>query len=240
VTTVGSPPSGYCMRVEEIMTRNAVTVTPETTLKEVAALLVAKKISGVPVCEADGRVVGVVSAADIIWKELGAADVGLLERVLDTAYGDSSRLDARTAGDAMSMPAITIAPGADVSAAAKAMVDHGVNRLPVLDHGRLVGIVTRADLLRAFQRSDEEIEREISEDVLLHTLWIDPDSVALVVNEGEITIGGLVENRSTAELVRSYIRRVPGVVAVHSTLAWNVDDLARRTAASANRISRRV
>jgi len=223
------------------MTRNVVTVTSETTLKEVAALLGAKKISGVPVCGGDGRVVGVVSNADVIWKEVGVAvDAGLFERLLDTAYGDSSRLEARTAGDAMSSPAVTIAPDATVDTAARVMVDRGINRLPVVEDGRLVGILTRADLLRAFQRSDQELKREIADDVLLHTLWIDPDSVSLLVIDGEVTIGGLVENRSTAELVCAYIRRVPGVVAVQSGLSWHVDDLARRTAGSADRIQRRV
>src|SRR5581483_3197086 len=223
--------------VAQLMTHKVVSVAPEAPLKEVAALLVGKKISGVPVRDAEGRVVGVVSAGDIIWKELGAGgEAGLLERVLDSAYGDYGRLDARTAADAMTSPATTITSSADVSAAAKAMVEHGINRLPVIDDGRLVGIVTRTDLLRAFQRSDAEIEHEIREYVLRHTLWVAPDAVSLVVMDGEVTIGGLVDNRSTAELIGGYIRCVPGVVAVHSSLSWNVDDLARRTSVAADRI----
>jgi len=229
------------MKIEEVMTRSVVTATPEMTLKAVAGLLVDNKISGVPVCGADGSVVGVLSSADIIWKEVGVVDEAtMLERVLATAYGDDERLGARTVGDAMTRPAITIRPRDEVSLAAKTMIDAGINRLPVVDGGRLVGIVTRADLLRAFRRSDEEIRREVSEDVLLQKLWIDPNSVSLVVTDGVVSIGGLVENRTTAELIGSCICRVPGVVGLNSTLSWQVDDLARRTGAAADRIAGRV
>jgi osmotically-inducible protein OsmY len=88
--------------------------------------------------------------------------------------------------------------------------------------------------------SDEEIEREISDDVLLHTLWVDPEAVSLVVIEGQVRVAGEVENRTTAELIEAYIRRVPGVVSVQSELTWRLDDLARRTAASADRKPRKV
>jgi CBS domain-containing protein len=96
----------------------------------------------------------------------------------------------------MTSPAVTVGPDATVARAAELMIEHRVNRLPVVDHGRLVGIVARADLVRAFSRSDAEIEREISDAVLLHTLWVDPDSVSLVVFGGKVSVAGEVENRS--------------------------------------------
>ncbi|HZO97943.1 MAG TPA: CBS domain-containing protein [Gaiellaceae bacterium] len=230
------------MRVEQLMCRDVVTVTPETTLKEVAALLAKHRISGMPVCDAEGRVVGVVSEADILWKELGGSPGGggLLARVLDRAYGVTERVAAVTAGDAMTSPPVTVAPGATVATAARLMIDHAVNRLPVLEDGRLVGIVARSDLVRAFKRSDEEIEREISEDVLLHTLWIDPDSISLAVTGGVVTVAGEVDNRSTAELIEHFVRLVPGVASVRSLLRFRLDDLSRRTAASADSLTRRV
>jgi len=219
------------MRVDQLMTHDVVTVTPETSLKKVAALLAEHRISGIPVCDAEGRVVGVVSEADILWKELGLTTAvgGLFGRILDRADAAADRVAARTAGEAMTSPAITIAPDASVAAAAKSMIDHRVNRLPVVAGGRLVGIVARADLVRAFERPDEEIEREISDDVLLRTLWVDPASVSLVVVEGAVLVAGEVDNRSTAEMIDAYIRRVPGVVSVQSQLTWRLDDLARRT-----------
>jgi predicted transcriptional regulator len=129
----------------------------------------------------------------------------------------------------MTSPALTIEPCRPVAEAAKLMVEKGINRLPVVSGGRLVGIVTRADLVRAFHRPDEEIEHEISDDVLLSTLWIDPGRVSISVSNGEVSLSGEVETRTQAELVEAYVRRVPGVVDVHSELTWTVDDLARRS-----------
>jgi CBS domain-containing protein len=213
------------MKVEQLMTRDVVTVTPETSLKDVARLLAGRRISGVPVCAADGQVVGVVTEADILWKELGLepGSGGMLERLFGRAYGIDERVGAACAAEAMTAPAITVPPGAAVVRAAELMIDKGVNRLPVVEHGRLVGIVARADLVRAFARSDAEIRREIGEDVLLRTLWIDPQTVSLAVDAGVVTVSGEVEDRATAELAEQWIRRVPGVAAVRSELRWRAD-----------------
>lgn len=230
------------MKVEQIMSHEVVTVTPETSLKDVAGLLARHQIAGVPVCDAEGRVVGVVSEADILWKELGIppSKGGVIDWILKGVDGASVRAAARTAGDAMTSPALTVTPAATVRHAARLMIDHNINRLPVLSDGRLVGIVARSDLVRAFKRSDEEIEEEISDDVLLRTLWVDPNTVSLVVSGGDVQLAGEVENRSTAELVEAYVRRVPGVVSVHSDLTWQQDDLARRTTRSANQLPQRL
>jgi CBS domain-containing protein len=225
--------------VEEIMERDVATVIPEASLKDVAALLVSRRIAGVPVCE-DGVVVGVVSEQDILWKELGVPESGgLVDRVLAGAYGDDRRMSALSAGDAMSAPAVTVDAHESVAAAARLMVSRRVNRLPVLSGGRLVGIVTRADLVRAFARSDEEIEREIA-DVLETTLWVDPGSLSLAVDGGAVRIAGRVENRTTAGLIEASIHRVPGVVGLSSELTWKIDDLARRVAGSADRLPARL
>jgi CBS domain-containing protein len=218
------------MKVEQLMTRDPMTVTPDTTLKDVAAILSSKGISGLPVVDGESRVLGVVSEADILRKEqgLGGRRGGVLGWLLDRDEPDP-KLEARTAGEAMTSPALTTEPGRPVSEAAKLMVEKGINRLPVVSEGRLVGIVTRADLVRAFHRPDEEIDREIRDDVLLSTLWIDPKRVSISVANGEVSLAGEVETRTQAELVEAYIRRVPGVVGVHSELTWTVDDLARRS-----------
>jgi osmotically-inducible protein OsmY len=100
--------------------------------------------------------------------------------------------------------------------------------------------VARSDLVRAFTRSDAEIVSEISDDVLLHTLWVDPESVSLVVFEGKVIVAGEVENRTTAELIEAYIRRVPGVVNVHSNLTWTIDDRSHRTHAATHEYQPRV
>lgn len=218
------------MRVDHLMTTPVVTVTPETSLKRVAATLSERGISGLPVCDSEGRVVGVVSEADILRKEEGIAPAhgGLVDRLLGRPDGYVEKMAARTAGEAMTAPAITIDAGRPVAEAARMMSERGVNRLPVTHGGALVGIVTRADLVRAFTRSDEEIEREICEDVLLHTLWIAPADLRIEVEDGEVTLTGTLDTRTEAELAAAYVRRVPGVVDVHADLGWQVDDLARR------------
>jgi CBS domain-containing protein len=219
------------MRVESLMSRAVVTVAPETPLKEVAALLSRHRISGVPVCDADKQVLGVVSEADILRKVEGRppSSTGLLSWLFERDDKSLAKVSARTAGEAMTSPAITTEPGRPASEAARRMLEQQVNRLPVVLDGKLVGIVTRADLVRAFTRPDEEIQREISEDVLLRTLWISPDRVTISVEGGEVSLAGEMENRTQAELAVAYVSRVPGVVDVHSDLTWEVDDLARRT-----------
>ena len=101
------------------------------------------------------------------------------------------------------------------------MIEEGVNRLPVVDdEERLIGIVTRADLVRAFVRSDDEVEQEIREDVIRRTLWIEPDTIQVEVEGGEVRLSGEVETKGDAELIPTFVQRVPGVVAVLSKLRW--------------------
>lgn len=218
------------MRVEELMTREVVTVAPETPLKEVAALLVAHCISGVPVCNGDGTVVGVVSEQDLLYKELGREERGggPLAWFATWPAAAAAKANARTAADTMTSPPLTIAWNRPVAAAARIMVEHDVNRLPVLGRdGDLVGIVSRADLVRAFSRSDAQIREEIERDVLLHSLWIPVGTLSVEVERGEVTVAGPVESWSVGEILPQLVERVPGVVSVRSELTWPDDDRGR-------------
>jgi CBS domain-containing protein len=228
------------MRIEDVMTRDVAVVAPDTSLREVARILAERRISGVPVCEGTGRVVGVVSEGDILAKEEGLAlDARSPLAWLAGDGRDRAKAAAVTAGEAMTAPPIVVEPRAQVSDAARTMVERGVNRLPVVDGGRLVGIVTRADLVRAFTRSDEEIRREIEQDVLLHTLWIAPAEVSIEVDDGVVALRGTLDTKTAAELVTAYVRRVPGVVDVHADeLEWRFDDQDRRVGKA--RLPRRV
>ena len=163
------------MRVRDVMSTDVATVAPATDLRDIAALLVEKRISGVPVVE-NGRVVGVVSERDILFKERPSDGLhrGVLGWLMDE--GDLMlKVDARTAGSAMTSPAVTIGPDRGVADAASVMLDESFSRLPVVDHGSLVGIVTRHDLVRAFARSDEEIWLEIEADPLFARTGCAPD-----------------------------------------------------------------
>jgi CBS domain-containing protein len=199
------------MNVEELMTREVVAVPPGASLKQAAQLLVDRRISGLPVVDDQSHVLGVLSEADLLPKE---AQVSL----------DPSRLEARLVGEAMSAPALTIEGDRPVSAAAALMIERGVNRLPVVEQGRLVGIVTRADLVRAFVRSDAEIATEIREDVVAGRLRLDKRGVQVEVDAGEAKLGGRLENRADADWLETLVATVPGVVGVHSELSWNDDD----------------
>jgi CBS domain-containing protein len=215
------------MKVQDVMTKEVRTVAPDTPLKDVARVLTDLGISGLPVVE-DGKVVGVVSEADILVKERGVNPQhhhGLVGLLFTEGVDVGEKLRALTAGEAMTAPPITITGGRPVSEAAGKMIDGRINRLPVVDEaGTLLGIVTRADLVRAFVRSDEEITTEIREEVVLRTLWIAPEQVTVAVHGGAVELGGHVGTKSDAELIGSLARRVPGVVSVASTVTWDFDE----------------
>jgi CBS domain-containing protein len=210
------------MRVEDVMTREVVTVGRQTSLKAVAEILATRRISGLPVVE-DGRVLGVVSEADIVEKEAGRPTPGALERLRGRTHA-SAKSSARTAGEAMTSPALTVSPLYDVARAAWLMAERRINRLPVVaEDGELVGIVTRADLVGAFARSDEEIARELREDVVVGALWMDPKGLEIAVEDGGVTLSGEVDQKPQAELLERFAARVPGVVSVRSELRWRVE-----------------
>ena len=215
------------MTIEALMTREPVAVGPETPLKDVATILLEHGISGVPVIGERLDVLGVVSEADIVAKEAGRP--GPAERrpfawLLGGGRVDERKLAARTAAEAMTTPAVTIETGRRVPEAARLMTERGIKRLPVVDaDGALVGIVTRTDLVRAFARSDREIERDLR-DTVLRTLWIEEPGLGVRVERGEVRLWGRIQRRSDAELLEVFATRVPGVVAVHSTLRWAWDD----------------
>lgn len=216
------------MRVEHLMTREVVTVSPEAPLRDAAELLAEHHVAGLPVCAADGVVVGLLSEGDVVRVEQGMPH-GKSRLALLFGRTNGDRAHARTVAEAMSAPAITIEPAADISEAARLMIARTVHRLPVVEGGRLVGILARADLVRAFCRPDEELERELVQDVLLDTLWIVPEQITVEVHGGVAHLAGELETRTEAQLAERVARRVPGIVEVVSDLTYRSDDLAGRT-----------
>jgi CBS domain-containing protein len=209
------------MIVRDVMTKDVVTVAPAAALKTAAATMLAHGISGLPVVDARG-VVGVLSETDVLFKERLRRDCqGLLDRVFrDPNAPPAVKLDARLVADAMTAPAVTIASGRPVSDAATTLLEHGIDRLPVVDSGRLVGIVTRSDLVRAFIRSDEAIADDIRNDVVVRKAWASPGAITVSVTRGEVVLEGHVDSEVFAETLVALARRVPGVVDVESRLSW--------------------
>jgi CBS domain-containing protein len=214
------------MKVRDVMTSSVRTVDPGATLKEVAVLIAEHGISGLPVVDADGVLLGVVSKTDILMKE--SAETGERGGLLGLLRGGDDpllalKVGARTARDAMTSPALTIEPDRAVAVAAGIMLDARVNRLPVVSDGVLVGIVSRSDLVRAFIRSDTEITREITDEVVQGTFWLPPASIEIAVKDGVVELRGQIETRTDAEMLPKIVRKVAGVVAVESHLTWRVD-----------------
>jgi CBS domain-containing protein len=212
------------MRVREIMTETVIAVRPEASLKEAARLLAEKGISGLPVV-ADGTLLGVLSDGDVLFKERGPLGLSGVLRLLDQYGIDGElKLEARTVADAMTLPAVTIEPDRSVSAAAALMLEQRVHRLPVVEDGALVGIVTRGDLVRAFARGDDAVRGEIEREVLRRWLCIEPGVVTVEVDGGDVTLEGEVERHSEAAIAEALVTRVAGVVSVDSRLRWREDD----------------
>lgn len=214
--------------VGDVMTRTVVVVRGSTPFKEVVCRMQERCVSAVPVVDEDGRTLGVVSEADLILKE-----DPYLEGESHLFEGRRHRLDrnkhgAKTAAELMTRPAVTIAPEAPLGEAARLMSEHAIKRLPVIGgDGRIVGIVSRADLLKIFLRSDAEIARDIRENVIRRTLWIDPDTIRVTVRDGVATLEGQIERRSLILVLVGLAHAVQGVIGVDNRLSFFVDDTAR-------------
>jgi CBS domain-containing protein len=209
--------------VSSVMSREVAIAAPDTTFKEVVARMQERGVSALPVVDADGRVLGIVSEADLLLKEeRPPRRVG--GPLLDP-HGEAARALARSAGDAMTSPAVTVGPEATLTEAARLMHRRRVKRLPVVDgEGRLLGIVSRGDLLLAFVRTDASIAGEVREDVLRRTLAIEPGTLEVEVQDGVVRLAGELETRSLAAILVRLAGAVEGVVAVDDRLRWRLDD----------------
>ena len=208
------------MKVQDLMTRDVTTVTATTSLRDAAVLLARNGISGVPVVNETGDVVGVLSEGDIVVKAGGeVARNRMLGWLLEPNLGLEDKIRAATVGEAMSAPPVTISPKRPVHEAARLMVAENVNRLPVVEKGKLTGIVTRADIVRAFTRSDTELADEIRKDILRGTFWLEPGRVVVTVIDGEVTLRGDVETEADQELLPHFVAHVPGVISVDADLS---------------------
>jgi CBS domain-containing protein len=205
------------MKVQEIMTTDVVTIGPEAEIRDVARILVDAGVSGLPVCGAQRELLGVVSEGDILVKESGPPP--LRRHLLGRTDGASAKVTATKVREAMTAPVVTISPFAPVAEAARTMCEQGISRLPVVKDGTLVGIISRTDLVRAFVRSDEEIRREIREEVLGGTLWLEvPAAIDVEVERGAVRLSGRLDSELDAELVPRLVARIPGVISVESEI----------------------
>jgi CBS domain-containing protein len=199
--------------VADVMTTPVVAVEPATGYRRIADLLVAHRISAVPVLAPDGSVLGIVSEADLLEK-LAFPDARPHHPLVERALGPSPRTrTGDTAAALMSSPAVTIEAAAPVPTAARLMAAARVKRLPVVDRdGKLVGIVSRHDVLKLFARPDEEILDSVRQAV--SALGLRPEQVQAEVTGGRVLLSGPVADEGIARTVTAVVASIPGVVNV--------------------------
>ncbi|QNS02722.1 CBS domain-containing protein [Streptomyces xanthii] len=200
------PPARYT--VSDVMTHTAVAIGENAPYKEIVALMVQWKVSALPVLAGEGRVVGVVSEADLLVKE-AFRDA----EPRPGQFAAAAKAGAVRAGELMSSPAVTVRADATLAEAARIMAQRRLKRLPVVDEiGLLEGVCSRSDLLKVFLREDAEIAAEIRRTVLASNALT---GLTVTVDEGVATVRGGLADRSLVPLIARAVRAVEGVVDVH-------------------------
>jgi len=218
-------------RVEDVMSAKVVTVRGDMAFKDLVRAMYEARVSAVPVVDEDGRLVGIVSEADLLRSEddvrHGGSKVVLLEWYVNPVYLTeiAERMEHLRARDIMTTEVVTVRPDTPVDMAIRVLLKAGVKRLPVIDaDGRVIGIVSRRDLLSPFLRSDEDIRDEVVGEVIHRTLWMDPATIRVEVADGVVSLRGRVDRRSEREILEAMIRRVDGVVGIENELTYRIDD----------------
>ena len=208
--------------VRDIMTTEVVAVRAGTSYRELAAMFRRHRVSGFPVVDDDGKVVGVVSETDLLAVQAAAPEPGAhpAPRVWHP-HRKQLTVDQATAGDLMSHPAVTVSPDELVKTAAGLMRKRRLQRLPVVDRdGRLAGIVSRSDVLAVFRRPDEEIRREVTQDVIADGFFTDPARFTVTVQDGIVTLEGAPGSAVLGAGIADQVRHLEGVVDVRDRFTY--------------------
>lgn len=213
--------------VQDVMTRGVVSAYRGALFKDIVRVMVKRGVTAVPVVDEGHRVAGIVSESDLFAKEehKGAGRRRRLRRHRDRL--SQAKADAMTAEGLMTTPAITIRPEATIAQAARLLAQHRIKRLPVVDdEGRLLGIVSRRDLLQVFVRTDEEIRDEILDEVFARLLPASPATVSVRVSHGVVTLTGTLRQRRLIPVAVRLTAATDGVVSVIDELSATADDPA--------------
>jgi CBS domain-containing protein len=225
------------MKVRDIMSTKVVTVSPSTTVRDIAGLMVEKHVSGLPVLSDSGTLVGIVSEGDLLRRpELGTQKhrrrwVSFFSGV-DEQAREFTKTHALRAGDVMTEQVIHVSEQTPLGDVVGLMEKHNIKRLPVLSGGKLVGIVSRADLLRALAarqanpipppaESDAAIRAAMNE-VLKNEEWAMSAMVNVIVSEGAVHLWGVIDSDDQRRALRVAAENIPGVTAVEEHLSFSL------------------
>jgi len=214
--------------VRDVMTDEVVTVRSYAKFRQITATMLSHDVGALPVVDSMGHAIGVVSRTDLVAKQ---ARPGAWDKL--TVRGRKTRSAARatTAGRLMTGHPITVTPETTLTRAAHLMQRHAVTHLPVInEHGVVVGIVARGDLLGMFLRDDAAIREDVVRDVLVEGIDADPGTIDVTVADGVVTVTGSLDYASTVAYALREIRIIPGVVDVVDELKWRTDDTRPHTA----------
>jgi CBS domain-containing protein len=219
--------------VDDVMTRAVVSVSESASYRSLVDLLIGRRFSAVPVVDDFRRVIGVVSEADLLRKIEYAGDEE--PRLFEgrRRRGERAKALAGTAAELMSSPPVVTLAAAPIAAAARLMDAEGVKRMPVVDDlGRLVGVVTRGDLLKVHLRPDDEIRADVIDGVLDAVLGGLDGPVQVEVTAGVVTLTGRADRWSTADAAARLARQVAGVVDVDNQLSFTLDERELRSSST--------
>lgn len=225
------------MKVRDIMSTKVVTASPSTTIRDIAGLMVEKHVSGLPVLSDSGTLVGMVSEGDLLRRpELGTQKhrrrwVSFFSGV-DEQAREFTKTHALHAGDVMTKEVIHVSEQTPLGDLVGLMEKHNIKRLPVLSDGKLVGIVSRADLLRALAarqanplpppaESDATIRAAMNE-VLKNEEWAMSAMVNVIVSEGAVHLWGVIDSDDQRQALRVAAENIPGVTAVVEHLSFSL------------------
>lgn len=197
------------MHVRDLMTTDVVAVAPTTSIRDAARMMFRYRVSGLPVVDPEGHVLGIITEGDFLAMELKRADGGDAAEFVNEVMSHSVR---------------SISPDLEVMDAARYMYEHDVKRLVVVEDGTMTGIISRFDIVAGFTRPDDLIEDEIREDLIRRVLFVDPSTVDVRVSNGVVTLFGRIGTRTEVRLMEELTRRLDGVVDVDNELEWRIDD----------------
>lgn len=222
------------MKAKDVMTTQVATVTPATPVQEVASLMLAQGVSGIPVVDRDGRLRGIVSEGDLMRRAETGTDAAprswwlRMFRSGESGARDYIKTHGATAGDVMSHPVVTVGPDEDIASVALLLEKKRIKRVPVAVDGALLGIVSRADLLRGLAMhgplamEQPAGDREMRDALVAHLaaqLWASSALVNVTVNDGVVNLWGVFDSKEQHEALLVAARNAPGARGVEDHMS---------------------